>query len=268
MARLVVLESMWNPKGKLLNEEPSVLPYLKAIRQSLAWEGIRINLVYRRFYSNYDLGLLLQETRRHRKPQVCYISSHGERRKLMGLGDKVIRLENLIEYCRPSPTTGYIFGACDFVTEKTARLNANDNTYVACGGGLPIGTLQRTPNGNPAVPDPVLLIDPRPASAGPLVATNRTTPADGFFTAANYKGAFAPGNDWTRGWSAIDRVGYLQNCVNGTGAVPDEVTGGERVFEEMRGERLRQRRRPPRRLVSAQILRGDESSTGLHRGRQ
>ena len=52
MARLVVLESMWNPKGKLLNEEPSVLPYLKAIRQSLAWEGIRINLVYRRFYSN------------------------------------------------------------------------------------------------------------------------------------------------------------------------------------------------------------------------
>ncbi|HEV8227898.1 MAG TPA: hypothetical protein VGQ74_12890 [Methylomirabilota bacterium] len=133
MARLVVLESMWNPKGKLLNEEPSVLPYLKAIRQSLAWEGIRINLVYRRFYSNYDLGLLLQETRRHRKPQVCYISSHGERRKLMGLGDKVIRLENLIEYCRPSPTTGYIFGACDFVTPDTAKkfLEATSARFVA-----------------------------------------------------------------------------------------------------------------------------------------
>ena len=133
MARLVVLESMWNPKGKLLNEEPSVLPYLKAIRQSLAWEGIRINLVYRRFYSNYDLGLLLQETRRHRKVQVCYISSHGERRKLMGLGDKVIRLENLIEYCRPSPTTGYIFGACDFVTPDTAKkfLEATSARFVA-----------------------------------------------------------------------------------------------------------------------------------------
>jgi hypothetical protein len=49
MAQLVTLESMWNRKGKLLQEEPSVLPYLKAIRQSLAWEGIRINLVYRRF---------------------------------------------------------------------------------------------------------------------------------------------------------------------------------------------------------------------------
>jgi len=110
-----------------------VLPYLKAIRQSLAWEGIRINLVYRRFYSNYDLGLLLQETRRHRKSQVCYISSHGERRKLMGLGDKVIRLENLIEYCRPSPTTGYIFGACDFVTADTAKkfLEATSARFAA-----------------------------------------------------------------------------------------------------------------------------------------
>lgn len=133
MARLVVLESMWNPKGKLLNEEPSVLPYLKAIRQSLAWEGIRINLVYRRFYSHYDLGLLLKEARRSRSPQVCYISSHGEQRKLTGLGDKVIRLASLIKYCRPSRTTGYIFGACDFVTPDTAHkfLQATGARFVA-----------------------------------------------------------------------------------------------------------------------------------------
>ena len=131
--RLVVLESMWNPKGKLLNEEPSVLPYLKAIRQSLAWEGILINLVYRRFYSHYDLGLLLKEVRRHRKSQVCYIASHGEQRKLTGLGDKVIRLASLIEYGRPSRTTGYIFGACDFVTPDTARkfLEATGARFVA-----------------------------------------------------------------------------------------------------------------------------------------
>ena len=37
MAGLIVLESMWNPRGHLLDEEPSVLPYLKAIRQSLVW---------------------------------------------------------------------------------------------------------------------------------------------------------------------------------------------------------------------------------------
>ena len=102
---------------------------------------------------------------------------------------------------------------------------ALDNTYIACGGALPIAALQRTPNGIATVPDPVLVIDPRPTAAGPLATTNRPTPSDGFFTAANYKGAFAPGNDWTRGWSSIDRVGYLQTCVNGVGAVPDEVTG-------------------------------------------
>ena len=45
MPGVVVLESMWNRKGRLLDDEPSVLPYLKAIRQSLAWEGIRVNLV-------------------------------------------------------------------------------------------------------------------------------------------------------------------------------------------------------------------------------
>jgi len=133
MARLVALESMWNPKGKLLHEEPSVLPYLKAVKQSLAWEGIYINLVYRRFYSHYDLGLLLKEVRRSKSQQVCYISSHGERRKLTALGDKVIRLASLISYCRPSRTTGYIFGACNFVTPDTAQkfLQATGARFVA-----------------------------------------------------------------------------------------------------------------------------------------
>src|SRR5207245_10001342 len=121
MAQLVTLESMWNHRGKLLQEEPSVLPYLKAIRQSLAWQAIPINLVYRRFYTHYDLEMLLQEARRHHSQQVCYISSHGQRRKLTGLGDKVIRLDSLIEYCTPSARTGYIFGACDFLQPDTAR---------------------------------------------------------------------------------------------------------------------------------------------------
>jgi hypothetical protein len=134
MAGVVILESMWNKKGRLLDEEPSVLPYLKAIRQSLAWEGIRVNLVYRRFYSNYDLGLLLEEVRRRRQAfQVCYLASHGQRRKLMGFGDKVIRLDALVEHCRPSTGIGYIFGACDFVTPDTARnfLLATGARFVA-----------------------------------------------------------------------------------------------------------------------------------------
>jgi len=121
MPGLAVLEAMWNQKGGLLEEEPSVLPYMKAIRQSLAWEGIRVNLVYRRFSSSYDLGLLLGEVRRRRTFRICYIASHGQRRKLVGFGDHVIRLDSLIRYCRPSPGIGYIFGACDFVTPDTAR---------------------------------------------------------------------------------------------------------------------------------------------------
>jgi hypothetical protein len=100
---------------------------------------------------------------------------------------------------------------------------ALDNTYVACGSTLPIRTLQRSPNGNPAVPDPVVVIDPRPAAGSLLATTNRKTPSDGFYTAANYKGAFAPGENWAKGWSEIDRLGLLQKCVNGVGAVPDEV---------------------------------------------
>jgi len=133
MPGLVVLESMWNKKGGLLEDEPSVLPYLKAIRQSLAWEGIRVKLVYRRFYSSYDLGLLLGEVRRRRTLQICYIASHGQRRKLVGFGDKVIHLESLVRYCRRSPRIGYIFGACDFVTPDTARkfLLATGARFVA-----------------------------------------------------------------------------------------------------------------------------------------
>jgi hypothetical protein len=133
MPGLIVLESMWNKKGGLLEDEPSVLPYLKAIRQSLAWEGIRIQLVYRRFYSSYDLGLLLAEVRRRGTFQICYIASHGQRRKLVGFGDKVIRLESLVRYCRRSPRISYIFGACDFVTPDTARkfLLATGARFVA-----------------------------------------------------------------------------------------------------------------------------------------
>jgi hypothetical protein len=102
---------------------------------------------------------------------------------------------------------------------------ANDNTYVACGGALPILTLDRSAVADMTKPDPIAQIDPRPAFGGPLASTNRATPNDGFFTAANYKGAFAPGSYWAKSWSTLGRLGYLENCVNGVGAVPDEVSG-------------------------------------------
>ena len=76
--------------------------------------------------------------RRRRTFQVCYIASHGQRRKLVGIGDKVIRLETLVDHCRPSPSTGYIFGACDFVTPDTAQ-NFLLVHRRALRGGLPEG---------------------------------------------------------------------------------------------------------------------------------
>ena len=133
MPGLIVLESMWNKKGGLLEDEPSVLPYLKAIRQSLAWEGIRVNLVYRRFYSNYDLGLLLEEIRRrrvlpdllHRLPWPA-AQARGHRQP--GHPPR--------EPHRPlpaEPALGYIFGACDFVDPATAQnfLLATGARFVA-----------------------------------------------------------------------------------------------------------------------------------------
>src|SRR5262245_28840941 len=96
-------ESTWNQQGVPLREQPPVLPYLEAIGRSLTWEGVPVNLVHRRFHSPYDLGLLLGEVRRRRRFQVCYLASHGESRKLLGVGDKVIRLQTLSEFCRPSP---------------------------------------------------------------------------------------------------------------------------------------------------------------------
>jgi hypothetical protein len=133
MAGLIVLESMWNKKGRLLEEEPSVYPYLKAVQQSLAWEGTRINLVYRRFHGAYDLRLLLDEVRRRRTFQLCYIASHGQDRRLVGFGDRVIRLESLVKHCRHSPRIGFIFGACDFLTPDTAEqfLLATGARFVA-----------------------------------------------------------------------------------------------------------------------------------------
>src|SRR5215813_14116444 len=133
MPGLVVLESAWNKEGGLLDEEPSVLPYLKALQQSLAWDGTRVNLVYGRFHDGHDLGLLLDEARRRRAFQLCYIASHGEPKKLVGFGGKVIELDQVIERCRTTPRMGYLFSACDFVSPDTAEqfLRATGARFVA-----------------------------------------------------------------------------------------------------------------------------------------
>ena len=54
---------------------------------------------------------------------------------------------------------------------------------------------------------PVISIDPRPANEA--LTSVAAAPADGFFTPANYRGAFHPTFNWLCGWSASDAFGML-----------------------------------------------------------
>lgn len=56
---------------------------------------------------------------------------------------------------------------------------------------------------------PVTFLDPTPANAA-LTAVE-FAPNDGFFTSAKYRGAFARGNNWLSGWSAVARFGLTSN---------------------------------------------------------
>jgi len=85
---------------------------------------------------------------------------------------------------------------------------ALDNRYFACGTTLPIQALTRSAGGATS-PDPIDVIDPRPATGSSLLTTNRIPPNDGFFTPAPYRGAFAAAANWADGWTALSRVGYF-----------------------------------------------------------
>ncbi len=88
------------------------------------------------------------------------------------------------------------------------------NRYLACGTASPLRELTRTDSGVATVPDPVVSIDPRPASGSMLSQTIRRAPADGFFTPAAYRGAFSPGSNWAAGWSNLARVGTIPCTVS------------------------------------------------------
>jgi hypothetical protein len=100
---------------------------------------------------------------------------------------------------------------------------ALDNTYATCASGLPIRELVRASSGDPATPDPIVSIDPRPAAGSALLGTDRTPPSDGFFTAAPYKGAFAPDQNWAAGWTTTARLDVIPGCEMGVGPEANEV---------------------------------------------
>ncbi len=62
-------------------------------------------------------------------------------------------------------------------------------------------------------------LDPRPHPAGPAYSNSRSDiPADDFYTAVNYVGAFSAEDNWMEGWTYLSRGGYLPE------AAPAELT--------------------------------------------
>ena len=106
-------------------------------------------------------------------------------------------------------------------TEATARgvFDPSKNNVLTAGfnpADAPIVSITR---GSPVTAPgysilPVIGLDPRPANAA-LVSVG-SAPNDGFFTPAQYRGAFAPGaQDWLCGWTACSAFGYVANCDTG-----------------------------------------------------
>jgi hypothetical protein len=57
------------------------------------------------------------------------------------------------------------------------------------------------------IQEQVVSLDPRPA--GDALSSSSFAPRDGFFSQANFRGAFRPGSNWLIGWSASDAFGFL-----------------------------------------------------------
>jgi len=109
-------------------------------------------------------------------------------------------------------------------TEATARgvLPGNGTNNNVDAGSAAIDQPIKSITRGPATPAgsftmlPVIGLDPRPAAAA-LTSVN-AAPADGFFTAAQYRGAFAPGNvqHWLCDWTATFAFGITPAADLGT----------------------------------------------------
>jgi hypothetical protein len=106
-------------------------------------------------------------------------------------------------------------------TEATARGVAPGNgvnNNVVEPANSPIRKLVRGPNVSylGLIMQPVVTLDPRPAHDA--VTSVGAAPADGFFTPAQYRGAFQPdrGNievrPWICGWTASSAFGFVEPC--------------------------------------------------------
>ncbi len=92
-------------------------------------------------------------------------------------------------------TSGAEDSTCQFLIDHFT----SNNNYVS---DPEIQSVSRLPDNG---------LDPRPAINGPATQSLASYPADSFFTAVSYKGAFDPykTNTWAHGWTALDMNKYL-----------------------------------------------------------
>ncbi len=104
---------------------------------------------------------------------------------------------------------------------------ALNNAYLSCATTDPLRLEVRQSAGIPATsPDPMVRIDPRPRPGSPLLTGAKTTPIDGFFSKAPYRGAFG-GSNWAACWTTMARLGYFPDGdpLSAPLATPDEAVG-------------------------------------------
>ncbi len=62
-----------------------------------------------------------------------------------------------------------------------------------------------------------------PCAVGEALHSPRTAPADGFYSPVNYKGAFGPDCDWTKGWTVAHATGLLSYGQGAAGSEAPEI---------------------------------------------
>jgi hypothetical protein len=109
----------------------------------------------------------------------------------------------------------------DLVFGNNIFMNVADNTFA----GIAAATANQDyllthleENNNRVTADPVLAgisrmanggLNPMPATDSPALSGAAAKPSDNFFTTADYVGAFGS-NNWMKGWTYLDQLGYLQ----------------------------------------------------------
>jgi hypothetical protein len=109
----------------------------------------------------------------------------------------------------------------DFLGVTVAGGNAPAKGNIVA-ANMPIQALTRTSpiplQGGSLTMLRVTSVDPRPAANA--LNSNSTAPNDGFFTQADYRGAFGPNENWLCTWTAADAYGFSVAPPAGCGAEP------------------------------------------------